>query len=138
MYSIEKGTSISFYFSGVVNCLSRLLAGYMVDKFVYKKFMTTCGVLLTLNLLSIYFVGQYLVGILICVWLVYFIGFTHFSTIPAQVSVLNKSIIIIKISKIYLYFRFTDYSPVIKFMWCLDALDWLNHFPMELLAYLIQ
>ena len=116
MNLIEKGTLISFYFSGVVNCLSRLLAGYMVDKFVYKKFMTTCGVLLTLNLLSIYFVGQYLVGILICVWLVYFIGFTHFSTIPAQVSVLNNSIIIIiKISKIYLYFRFTDYLVTIHF-----------------------
>ena len=71
--------------SGVVNCLSRLLAGFLVDKFVYKKLMTTCGVLLTFNLLCIYFLEHYFIGILICVWIVYFIGFTHFSTIPAQV-----------------------------------------------------
>ena len=133
-----NGHIISHHFSGVVNCLSRLLAGYMVDKFVYKKLMTTCGVLLTLNLLSMYFAGQYIVGILVCVWLVYFIGFTHFSTIPAQVSDKSIHIHIILPFKTSISFRFTDYSLVTKFMWYLDALVWLNPSPTELSEYLIQ
>ena len=61
------------------------MAGFLFDKVGYSKLMSACGVLLTINLASIYFVGQQsFIGLIISVWLVYFLGFTHFSTIPAQ------------------------------------------------------
>ena len=40
--------------------------------------------LLTITLASIYFVGQSFIGLIISVWLLYFLGVTHFVTIPAQ------------------------------------------------------
>ena len=48
--------------------------------------MSLCGILLTVNLVTIYFVGQNFFGLIFSVWLVYFLAFGHFSTIPAQVS----------------------------------------------------
>ena len=71
--------------SGVANCLSRLVAGYLTDRIVYSKLMSGCGALLTVNLVTIYFVGEHFAAILVCVWLVYLLGFTHFTAIPAQV-----------------------------------------------------
>ena len=71
--------------SGVANCLSRLVAGYLTDRIVYSKLMSGCGALLTINLVTIYFVGEHFAAILVCVWLVYLLGFTHFTAIPAQV-----------------------------------------------------
>ena len=65
--------------------MSRLLAGVLIDRFDYSKLMSAFGLLLTINLVSIYFVGKYFIGLLICVWLVYLLAFGHFSTIPAQV-----------------------------------------------------
>ena len=69
----------------MANCLSRLVAGYLTDRIVYSKLMSGCGALLTLNLVTIYFVGEHFAAILVCVWLVYLLGFTHFTAIPAQV-----------------------------------------------------
>ena len=71
-------------FSGVVNFLSRAITGYLFDRLGYSKLMSVNGILLTVNLASIYFVGQTFLGLIICVWLVYLLGFGHFSTIPAQ------------------------------------------------------
>ena len=68
----------------MVNCVSQLLAGYLIDKISFNKLMPACGALLPLNLVSIYFVGQHFLGILICVWLVYLLAFAQFSTIPSQ------------------------------------------------------
>ena len=61
------------------------MAGVLIDRVGYSKLMSTTGLLLTINLATIYFVGQYFIGIIISVWLVYFLAFAHFSTIPAQV-----------------------------------------------------
>jgi len=41
---------------GVLNCISRFLAGFLFDKLGYRKLMTTGGVLLTINLCC-YFLG---------------------------------------------------------------------------------
>jgi len=69
---------------GVLNCLSRVLAGFLFDKLGYRKLMTIGGILLTINLGSIFWVGQSLPGIMISVWCLYLFGNTHFATIPAQ------------------------------------------------------
>ena len=76
----------SFYFSGIVNCLSRLVSGFLIDKFGYSKLMSLVGVLLTIDLVSVYYVGQlHFSALIIAVWLVYFLAFAQFSTITAQV-----------------------------------------------------
>jgi len=69
---------------GVLNCISRFLAGFLFDKLGYRKLMTTGGVLLTINLCCIFWVGQSLPGLMISVWCIYLFGNTHFSAIPAQ------------------------------------------------------
>ena len=75
------------YFSGVVNCLSRLVSGLLIDRVGYNKLMTGIGLLLTLDLVAIYFLGQlHFSALIICVWLVYFFAFAQFSTITAQVT----------------------------------------------------
>ena len=73
--------------SGVVNCLSRLVSGLLIDRVGYNKLMTGIGLLLTLDLVVIYFLGQlHFSALIICVWLVYFFAFAQFSTITAQVT----------------------------------------------------
>ena len=74
-------------FSGIVNFLSRLISGVLFDKLGYRKLMTAIGLVLFINLVCIYYIGQHFIGLLSCVWVVYFLGFAHFSTIPAQVVV---------------------------------------------------
>ena len=62
-----------------------MISGVLFDKLGYRKLMTVIGLLLTIDLICIYYIGQYFIGLLCCVWVVYFLGFAHFSTIPAQV-----------------------------------------------------
>ena len=43
--------------------------------------MSGISLLLTINLVSIYFIGQQsFIGLIICVWIVYFLGFAHLAT----------------------------------------------------------
>ena len=71
----------------MVNCLSRLVSGLLIDRVGYNKLMTGIGLLLTLDLATIYFLGQlHFSALIICVWLVYFFAFAQFSTITAQVT----------------------------------------------------
>ena len=72
--------------SGLVNFLGRLVAGVLFDRLGYSWLMSGTGLLLAATLASIYTAGQHIQGLVACVWLVYFLGFAHFSTIPAQVS----------------------------------------------------
>ena len=68
-----------------MNCLSRLVSGLLIDRVGYNKLMTGIGLLLTLDLVAIYFLGQlHFSALIICVWLVYFFAFAQFSTITAQ------------------------------------------------------
>ena len=71
--------------SGLVNFLGRLVAGVLFDRLGYSWLMSGTGLLLAATLASIYTAGQHIQGLIACVWLVYFLGFAHFSTIPAQV-----------------------------------------------------
>ena len=76
----------SSHFSGVVNCLSRIVSGFLIDKFGYSKLMSLVGILLTIDLISVYYVGQlHFSALIVAVWLVYFFAFAQFSTITAQV-----------------------------------------------------
>ena len=72
-------------FSGIVNFLGRLVGGVLFDRLGYSRLMSATGLLLAINLATIYTAGQHIIGLMTCVWLVYFLGFAHFSTIPAQV-----------------------------------------------------
>ena len=67
--------------------MSRLVSGLLIDRVGYNKLMTGIGLLLTLDLVAIYFLGQlHFSALIICVWLVYFFAFAQFSTITAQVT----------------------------------------------------
>ena len=97
----DKLVTIAGGVSGVANWLSRLrrtfhincpiliylllVAGLMLDRVQFRVMMSIISLLLTINLASIYFIGQQsFIGLIISVWLVYLLGFAHFSTIPAQ------------------------------------------------------
>lgn len=83
--SNDKIVTIAGGISGIVNCLSRLVSGFLIDKFGYSKLMSLVGVLLTIDLVSVYYVGQlHFSALIIAVWLVYFLAFAQFSTITAQ------------------------------------------------------
>ena len=57
-----------------------------MDKFGYSKLMSLVGILLTIDLVSVFYVGQlHFSALIIAVWLVYFFAFAQFSTITAQV-----------------------------------------------------
>ena len=57
-----------------------------MDKFGYSKLMSLVGIFLTIDLVSVYYVGQlHFSALIIAVWLVYFFAFAQFSTITAQV-----------------------------------------------------
>ena len=48
--------------------------------------MSLVGILLTIDLVSVYYVGQlHFSTLIVAVWLVYFFAFAQFSTITAQV-----------------------------------------------------
>ena len=113
--------------SGIVNFLGRLVAGVLFDRLGYSRLMSGTGLLLAATLASIYTAGQHIQGLIACVWLVYFLGFAHFSTIPAQVSVLLEvdSYLVSMISR-----RCTACSRASLPLWLLAALDWLSHSPM--------
>ena len=72
--------------NGVMNCLSRLVAGALLDRFRFNHLMPVIAALLTIILICIFFIGQTsFVGLIICTWSIYFLSFTHFSTVPVQV-----------------------------------------------------
>ena len=61
------------------------MAGLLLDHVSFRVMMPVISVLLTINLAAIYFIGQQsFIGLVISVWLIYLLGFAHFSTIPAQ------------------------------------------------------
>jgi len=69
---------------GVFNWLSRVLTGMLYDKIGYSKLMSGIGILLTINLATIPWVGQSLPGLMVSIWCLYLLAFSHFTTIPAQ------------------------------------------------------
>ena len=85
-YGITIHDAMTCVCSGLVNFLGRLVAGVLFDRLGYSWLMSGTGLLLAATLASIYTAGQHIQGLIACVWLVYFLGFAHFSTIPAQVS----------------------------------------------------
>ena len=74
--------------------------------------MTAIGLVLFINLVCIYYIGQHFIGLLFCVWVVYFLGFAHFSTIPAQVAI-KKYVVE---SLLNITHRLTSYSRVSSHM----------------------
>lgn len=83
--SNDQIVAIAGGISGVVNCLTRIVSGFLIDKFGYSKLMSMVGILLTIDLVSVYYVGQlHFSTLIVAVWLVYFFAFAQFSTIPAQ------------------------------------------------------
>ena len=56
-----------------------------MDHLQFRVLMAVISVILTINLAAIYFIGQQsFIGLIISVWLIYLLGFTHFASIPAQ------------------------------------------------------
>merc|ERR1712079_208634 len=83
--SNDQIVAITGSVSGVVNCLSRLVSGFLIDKFGYNKLMSIFGMLLAIDLVCLNYIAQlHFAGLIIAVWLVYFFAFAHFSTITAH------------------------------------------------------
>merc|ERR1711977_438420 len=67
-------------------------AGALLDKIKFNKLMAVMATILTILLLSIFFIAQVsFPGLIICIWIVYALSFSHFSTVPAQAISLFKS-----------------------------------------------
>ena len=72
--------------NGVMNCVFRVVAGALVDRFKFNQVMPVIASLLTIVLLSIFYIGKLsFIGLIICMWSIYGLSFVHFSTGPAQV-----------------------------------------------------
>jgi len=83
--SNDKLVSVAGSVNGIMNCLSRVVAGALLDRFRFSRLMPVIASLLTVILLSIYFIAKTsFIGLIICTWLVYALDFSHFSTVPAQ------------------------------------------------------
>ena len=112
-----------------MNCLSRLVSGLLIDRVGYNKLMTGIGLLLTLDLATIYFLGQlHFSALIICVWLVYFFAFAQFSTITAQVTGDKCQ----RSNKVQLTPRPTDCSLAPMSLWLSAVWASHNHSPMGL------
>ena len=62
------------------------MGGWLLDYMEFKVLMPVISLLLAINLASIYFVAhQSFIGLILSVWMIYLLGFAHFTTIPAQV-----------------------------------------------------
>jgi len=81
----DKLISIGGGVSGVVNCLGRIVAGSLMDRFRFNRLMPSIAFLLTVVLISVPFIGEVSFGgLLVCIWIIYALSFTHFTTVPAQ------------------------------------------------------
>ena len=64
----------------------------------FRVLMPVISLLLAINLASIYFVAQNsFLGLIVSVWLIYLLGFAHFTTIPAQVFSARATVFLIYI-----------------------------------------
>jgi len=89
----DKLVSLAGGVNGIMNCLSRGVAGALLDKIRFNRLMPVISAFLTILLLSIFFIGQVsFPGLIISIWIVYALSFSHFSTVPAQAITLFKSV----------------------------------------------
>lgn len=71
---------------GILNALSRLVAGALVDRWAYRYVMPVYGALLCLGLgLLVPLAYASFPGFVALMWLIYFLAFCHFATVPTQV-----------------------------------------------------
>jgi len=81
----DKLVSIIGGVNGVVNFLSRVVAGTLLDRIRYRILMPTVAGCLCALLLATYWVAKVsFPGLVTCIWLIYGFSFCHFSTVPAQ------------------------------------------------------
>lgn len=89
----DKMVSIAGGVNGIMNCLSRGVAGALLDRIKFSRLMPLVSGLLTILLLSIFFIAKTsLPGLIICIWIIYGLSFSHFSTVPAQTISLFKNV----------------------------------------------
>ena len=75
-----------------------LVGGWLLDYMEFRVLMPVISLLLAINLASIYFVAQNsFLGLIVSVWLIYLLGFAHFTTIPAQVFSARATVFLIYI-----------------------------------------
>eukprot|EP00092_Neocalanus_flemingeri_P020675 GFUD01022405.1.p1 GENE.GFUD01022405.1~~GFUD01022405.1.p1 ORF type:complete len:473 (-),score=85.93 GFUD01022405.1:37-1455(-) len=71
--------------SGVMNCLSRVVGGALLDWISFRWLMSSMASILTIVLLSTFFISEIsFTGLAICIWMINALSFSHFSTIPVQ------------------------------------------------------
>jgi len=88
----DKLVSLAGGVNGIMNCLSRGVAGALLDRIRFNRLMPVIAAFLTILLLSIFFIAQFsLPGLIVSIWTVYALSFSHFSTVPAQALNLFKS-----------------------------------------------
>merc|ERR1719222_574425 len=76
-----------------MNCLSRGVAGALLDRIRFNRLMPVISAFLTILLVSIFFISQVsFPGLIISIWTVYALSFSHFSTVPAQAIILFPSV----------------------------------------------
>ena len=66
--------------------MARIVAGALLDRFRFNRLMPCIAFLLTVVLISVPFIGEVsFAGLIVCIWIIYALSFTHFATVPAQV-----------------------------------------------------
>lgn len=81
----DQFVSVIGSINGILNCLSRFIAGLLMDHLTFRHIMPAGSFLLAGVVASLVFVSRVsLVGFLVCLWSSYFLACTHFATVPAQ------------------------------------------------------
>jgi sugar phosphate permease len=71
--------------NGVLNCLSRLVTGLLIDRFMFRQVMPCCCFFLAVGLSVLVLAAKTnLVGFVFCLWACYALGFSYNTTVPIQ------------------------------------------------------
>ena len=84
--SDDRLISIIGGIAGILNAASRVIAGALLDQFSYRYIMAVCNCITCLCLIALVPTAYAsLPGYVALLWLIYFLAFSHFATLPTQV-----------------------------------------------------
>jgi len=88
----DRQISIVGGVNGILNSVSRIITGALMDKLSYRVLMPTICAVLSLALVCIFWVGHAAFeGYYALIWLAYLLSFSHFASVPTQAIKLFQS-----------------------------------------------
>jgi len=81
----DQQISILIGLTGIMNCFSRFLGGYLTDQFKFRYFQSLISVFITITFIITMFICSIsFYGFVVCMMVQYLLVFTHFSSVTTQ------------------------------------------------------